>query len=339
MLEDAQLVLTAYCKRRDIDCPPGLSDLIAPLYLLSLPQYTLYNCFYKLCATCCPRLMVGAEPGSTISMSEEADAKAPLVRLLMQYHDPPLSSHLEQQVPDWFRPLHKGPRGSGGKETFIPVSWTASLFEGHTLTPAQLLPLWDQMLLPEQQDSDLRVFIALAVIIGARTRLLAATGASAAKVLREHLGEALQSPAMTAHFCTQAARLQRATPPSFRHRLRQVAAIVADPSLAEEEELPIAPEAELVSPRSSTSKFFSSLKAAAPSKAKAAASVGATAGGGASQPVVLMATARHRVQQQREAFCMPISPSDVLPHLCATNSAVKVSASDGSRCRSRNLVS
>ena len=318
MLEDMQLVLTAYCKRRDIDYPQGLSDLIAPLHLLSLPQYTLYNCFYKLCATYCPRLMHAREAGGdTVTMAEEAEAKAPLLRLLMQYHDPPLSSHLEQQTPDWFRPLHKGPRGDGAKGAFIPIAWTASLFEGHTLTPAQLLPLWDQLLLPEQHDSDLRVFIVLAVIVGARAGLLAAHGAAAAETLRDHLSEALQTPAMTAHFCTQAVRLQRSTPQSFRHRMRQVAAVIADPSLAEEEAAPIAPEAEVVAPKSSTSKFFASLKApkAGLGGAKAAAS--------AEQPVVLMATARHRVQAAQESFCMQISPNDVLPHLCATNSAVK----------------
>jgi hypothetical protein len=57
LVGEMELLLTTYCKRRSVRYPSRLCDLIAPFFLLDMPNHTLFNCFYVVCSTFLPRLV------------------------------------------------------------------------------------------------------------------------------------------------------------------------------------------------------------------------------------------------------------------------------------------
>ncbi|XP_054645247.1 TBC1 domain family member 23 isoform X1 [Dunckerocampus dactyliophorus] len=148
MVSDVEVVITFYCKSRNISFTSELSwpHLLKPLLGLRLPRSDLYNCFYAVMNKHIPRECV--PKGHPFH----------LYRLLLQYHEPELCSFLDTKkiTPDSYA-----------------INWLGSLFSSHC-TPEVTQALWDSYL--QQADPFLVFFLMLVILVNAKEAVLAREG-------------------------------------------------------------------------------------------------------------------------------------------------------------------
>ncbi|XP_061188960.1 TBC1 domain family member 23-like [Saccostrea echinata] len=145
VVSDLESIITFFSKSRNEKyiSDNGWLEVIQPLLALKLTRSQLYNCFYSIINKFIPRDCVkGGKPFH-------------LFRLLLQYHDPELSSFLDTKkiMPDlychsWFRSLFAAPCDL----QVIQVMWDVYFQNG---------------------DQFLTFFMALVILVNARDQILA----------------------------------------------------------------------------------------------------------------------------------------------------------------------
>ncbi|CAJ0571042.1 unnamed protein product, partial [Mesorhabditis spiculigera] len=141
------VILTLYCKKRnmDYDKDSGWTLVLEKLLKFDYPMEHLFNIFFGLTTKYMPR---ETKPGAQVF---------DLFRLLLQYHEPELSSHLES--------IKCSPH------TYTRT-WFASLY-ACAVDDKSCAVLWDLYI--ERGDPFLVFFLALAMTINAKEQLLAYT--------------------------------------------------------------------------------------------------------------------------------------------------------------------
>uniref|UniRef100_A0A7E4ZZ16 TBC1 domain family member 23 n=1 Tax=Panagrellus redivivus TaxID=6233 RepID=A0A7E4ZZ16_PANRE len=138
-------MLTLWCKKRKIDRVSNFSweNMMSVLIEMDFNHSTLFNVFYAITTKYIPREV------------EEGGKTYDLFRLIMQYHDPEICSHLDS--------LKVTPY------TFA-ASWFRSLFS-EDVSSELCIQLWDIYF--DRADPFLVFFIALCLVESARDQLLA----------------------------------------------------------------------------------------------------------------------------------------------------------------------
>ena len=91
-------ILVLYCVRREIEYHHVLCNILAPLLVSPhpMPRGLSYSCFYALCSGFIP--MINLHPHA---FSRAMNKISDWVRLLLVYHFPTLSLHLDRTLPGW----------------------------------------------------------------------------------------------------------------------------------------------------------------------------------------------------------------------------------------------
>lgn len=145
LVSDLETIITFYTKSRNLSYSSEYDWLgvIQPLLALKLSRAEIYNCFYAIVNKYIPReCFKNGKPFH-------------LFRLLLQYHDPELSSFLDTKriSPDAYA-----------------LPWLRSLFAS-TCTLPVIQCMWDVYFL--HGDQFLALFMALVILVNARDQLLA----------------------------------------------------------------------------------------------------------------------------------------------------------------------
>ncbi|KAB7496414.1 TBC1 domain family member 23, partial [Armadillidium nasatum] len=141
---DTESIFTYYCKSRHLKFDPskGWSDILIPLLAVKMPRDHIYICFEEILEKYIPR---ETEKGSPIFH---------LIRLLLLYHDPELTTFLDSKkiTPDLFCTL-----------------WIKSLFSS-VCTLNEIMPLWDIYF--QERDQFFIVFLVLVILMNARDQII-----------------------------------------------------------------------------------------------------------------------------------------------------------------------
>ncbi|KAK6173494.1 hypothetical protein SNE40_016935 [Patella caerulea] len=144
IVSDLESIITFYCKSRNIKYTSnnGWLDVLQPLLSQKLQKAELYNCFYAIVGKYIPRDCV--KNGKPFH----------LFRLLLQYHDPELSSFLDTKriTPDLY--AH---------------DWFLSLFAA-TCDLKVITIMWDVYF--QHSDPFLVFFMALVILVNSRDMIL-----------------------------------------------------------------------------------------------------------------------------------------------------------------------
>eukprot|EP01064_Diplonema_japonicum_P024403 TRINITY_DN3496_c0_g1_i1.p1 TRINITY_DN3496_c0_g1~~TRINITY_DN3496_c0_g1_i1.p1 ORF type:complete len:718 (+),score=121.92 TRINITY_DN3496_c0_g1_i1:23-2155(+) len=200
--KDVEDVLVDYCICRGTTYSIELTDLIGPL--ISLQGVTTVGCSGLLKAICsqyAPFLHypTSSPIGEAATEATQVDTYNLLIRLLLQYHDAVLCTHLDRNKCD----------------TGELVTWLNGIFVNQ-LGSESIHPLWDVFF--SDPDQLLSTFFGLAVLVGNRTELLEASGEQA---VTETLG-AISIPSgvdSINSLLQSAAEFRKATPPSACMRI------------------------------------------------------------------------------------------------------------------------
>ncbi|KAA0199528.1 hypothetical protein HAZT_HAZT007197 [Hyalella azteca] len=184
---DVESVVSHYCKSRHLQYASQRqwADLLTPLLAAKLSPDRLYVCFEEILEKYIPR---ESSPGSPIYH---------FLRLLLLYHDPQLSNHLDSLkiTPDQYA-----------------APWVRSLF-GSVCSLDTVMSLWDAYF--QERDPFFVAFLSLVILVNARDRVLSER--SSAAVIETII--ALPAPLSAADapdFCTLARYYAMRTPNTFR---------------------------------------------------------------------------------------------------------------------------
>lgn len=192
---DLELILTFYCKNRNLVYEPnnGWVELMLPLLSLKLIRSDTYNLFEAIRDTYIPK---GCSKNGTVFN---------VFRLLLLYHDPELCTILDTKriTPDCYA-----------------MGWFQTLFAS-TCTLPVVLSMWD--LYFQQSDPFLVFFLSLIVLINQRDQILAMK----ASTKEELIGFLVNMPCNieaddVLDFCSLAQYYSVKTPASFKRDLLQV---------------------------------------------------------------------------------------------------------------------
>lgn len=91
-------ILVLYCVRRTIPYKSLYCDLLAPMIVTSKPlsRTVASSCFYSLCSEFIPVVNLPA-----IQQDKVSEKLHSLLRLLLMYHSPKLTIHLDRVIPGW----------------------------------------------------------------------------------------------------------------------------------------------------------------------------------------------------------------------------------------------
>ncbi|KAK3107332.1 hypothetical protein FSP39_012034 [Pinctada imbricata] len=189
VVSDLESIITFYCKSRNetYATDNGWLEIIQPLLALKLSRAELYNCFYSIINKFIPReCSKGGQPFH-------------LFRLLLQYHDPELSSFLDTKkisadnyAQSWFRSLFAAP------------------------CDLQVIQnMWDVYF--QQGDQFLVFFMALVILVNARDQILSGEleGKQAIVEMLSTFPSGLEAEDIE-DFCSLAQYYATKTPQSFR---------------------------------------------------------------------------------------------------------------------------
>ncbi|KAF0736610.1 hypothetical protein Ae201684P_001627 [Aphanomyces euteiches] len=210
MTDGVEQVLRAFCAHHKLTYAAKLGTIYTPLLALSNADPLRSDIFGLLDAV---TLRLIPAVVAHIPHQIVADARRPLLKLLLLYHDPVIALHLDHTLPQW----------SEGTSGIVPDSWVSSLFEGsdHTDTmPLQALSnIWDCCIVNANSTypSIIGLFIVLHAILQSKKRLLSLTNATTLRtVMMQLLVETLsQSPQLM----EQVHELIEKTPFSFCTKL------------------------------------------------------------------------------------------------------------------------
>ncbi|PVD26951.1 hypothetical protein C0Q70_12099 [Pomacea canaliculata] len=189
IVSDLESIVTFYCKSKGqkYSSDNGWLDILQPLLAVKMSRSELYNCFYTLINKYIPREL-------------NKNGKAfHLFRLLLQYHDPELSSYLDTRriTPDtYLRP------------------WFSSLF-ARTCDLRVCLTMWDVLL--QHADTFLVFFLALVLLVNAKDTILEMKDQSKQAVIENIISfpQALNAEDIE-DFCSLAEHFCAKTPQSFK---------------------------------------------------------------------------------------------------------------------------
>ena len=187
------LLLDVYCRARGVEYKQGLNELLLPLLVLCEESQdatldTCYNLFYALNARFLPSIFSHSDFESLRCLFRA-------FRLLLLYFDPQLGTHVDR---------------SGILPELYATAWFITLFARDT--PLELLyAAWDFYLV--EDDPYLHYFLALALLMQERERLLQLDGGQLPVALRRlHLTNLLP-------LLSTARTLRQQTPPSLLNHL------------------------------------------------------------------------------------------------------------------------
>lgn len=195
-LEDAEAVLTFYCKSRAIRyCRNHFwTDLLFPaLHLPDLSRADLYNCFYSLVTRYIP---------------DKSPAPYHLFRLLVLYHDPELCSFLDS---------HKvSPHSYASK-------WFETMFASHCNRKSGVTQaLWDVYF--QHSDPFYMFYLALVILVNAKEQLMTNMTGKSIQEISNTLSEfpAALEPVDIEDFCQLAAYFGDRTPQTLKNEYRDI---------------------------------------------------------------------------------------------------------------------
>ena len=187
------LLLDVYCRSRGVEYKQGLNELLVPLLVLCEESQdatldTCYNLFYALIHRFLPSIFSHSD-------FESLRCTFRAFRLLLLYFDPQLGTHIDR---------------SGILPELYATAWFITLFARDC--PLELLwCVWDFYLV--EDDPYLHNFLALALLMQERERLLSLDGGQLPVALRRlHLSNLLP-------LLSTARTLRQQTPPSLLNHL------------------------------------------------------------------------------------------------------------------------
>ena len=187
------LLLDIYCRSRGVEYKQGLNELLLPLLVLCEESQdatldTCYNLFYALIHRFLPSIFSHSDFESLRCLFRA-------FRLLLLYFDPQLGTHVDR---------------SGILPELYATAWFITLFARDC--PLELLwCVWDFYLV--EDDPHLHYFVALALLMQERERLLSLDGGQLPVALRRlHLSNLLP-------LLSTARTLRQQTPPSLLNHL------------------------------------------------------------------------------------------------------------------------
>ncbi|KAF0697245.1 Aste57867_12073 [Aphanomyces stellatus] len=194
MSEHVEQLLRALCATHKLVYYPKLGSLYTPLLALSSGdplRPDIFGVMDAITTRLVPSLIAHV-PSQAV-----AEARRPLMKLLLLYHDPTVALHLDHTLPQW----------NDGTLGILPDSWMSSLFEGTDHTNTMPLPalsnIWDCCVVNASSTypSIIGVFIVLHAILQSKKRLLSLTNATTLRtVMMQLLVETLgQSPQLLQH--------------------------------------------------------------------------------------------------------------------------------------------
>ncbi|RQM30186.1 hypothetical protein B5M09_000314 [Aphanomyces astaci] len=189
MSDSVEHLLRALVARHKLPATPSikLGSLFTPLLALTSADPQRPDVFGVMDA-----VLARLVPSLHVSTAVVADARRPLVKLLVLYHDPTIALHLDHTLPHW----------SDSRSGILPDSWLASLFEGtdhtNTIPLPSLSNIWDCLIVNASATypSIVGVFVVLHAILQSKKRLLSLTNSTSLQsVMTQLLVETLsQSP-------------------------------------------------------------------------------------------------------------------------------------------------
>jgi len=148
---DMELILTHYCKRHNVNYKQGQNYILAPLFLLNLPDRdAIYRLYEALIARLLPTTFSDNEFGSLQCVFL-------LFKMCLQYHDPELYTYLIEE-------------NDLGPELFAS-SWFIALHANKCKLNV-LFYLWDCLILDCIHDENLNFWVSLALLVHHRSMLL-----------------------------------------------------------------------------------------------------------------------------------------------------------------------
>ncbi|KAK3888097.1 hypothetical protein Pcinc_007835 [Petrolisthes cinctipes] len=189
VVSEVESVFTHYCKSRHLryDTTRRWADIILPLLACRMPPDHLYLTFEQILEKFVPR-----ETGTGAPVYH-------LLRLLLLYHDPELSTFLDSHkiTPDTFA-----------------VSWVRSVFSSVVSLDA-VIALWDIYF--QERDPFFVLFLALVVLVNAREQILGLKAEERTAIINTLT---VTPAALTVHdaqdFCSLARYYMLRTPTTFR---------------------------------------------------------------------------------------------------------------------------
>eukprot|EP01063_Lacrimia_lanifica_P008889 TRINITY_DN1595_c4_g1_i1.p1 TRINITY_DN1595_c4_g1~~TRINITY_DN1595_c4_g1_i1.p1 ORF type:complete len:858 (+),score=323.79 TRINITY_DN1595_c4_g1_i1:73-2574(+) len=206
--DQVEEVLTKYCAQQGVTYRSEVSDLVSPF--LALPDITADACLAlltKVAELYAPFLHHSSE-GEKLADVSPTTVFDLLVRLLLQYHDPEICTHLDQ---------HKV---SPAQAVLL---WTRTLFVSQ-IGVESISRIWDVTLTSGARTYP--TFLALAAMVANRDVILQATGDSLQRALNELSIASDQAGLKALH--TLAAQVQQATPTDAVARLGYLLSLSAD---------------------------------------------------------------------------------------------------------------
>jgi len=221
--DHVEVMITFLCKERAITYLPGLAMAFMPLFLLGGVDPLRVDIFRIMESMI---LRVIPHVAKNIPLQIIADARRPLIKLLLLYHDPVIAIHLDHNFPVWVNMPEQDKECAHiiSKDSFGALydTWIASLFESEiwssTTTPSLI---WDCMLLISKYPSITMCFILIYSILKSKKRLLSLESATSLRsCMVQLLVESLTKPNVALIQGTQ--ELIETTPFSFCTKLCDV---------------------------------------------------------------------------------------------------------------------
>ncbi|MCL4125486.1 UNVERIFIED_CONTAM: hypothetical protein GTU68_054757 [Idotea baltica] len=186
---DTESIFTHYCKSRHLkfDQSKGWSDIITALLAVKMPRDHIYTCFEEILEKYIPR---------------ETEKGAPvyhLLRLLLLYHDPLLTTVLDSKkiTPELFS-----------------TTWMKSLFSS-VCTLDAISPLWDIYF--QERDPFFILFLSIVILINAREQIIGLKEDTREKIIETLVNiPAALSVEDVSDFCSLARYYAIKTPSTFK---------------------------------------------------------------------------------------------------------------------------
>jgi hypothetical protein len=182
LVDDLSDILALFCKRMNLqfhkESDLYLCNILLPLLSsspLPIPRSLASSCFYALCTSFLPvapyqQLTLSSAPLTyeAIKRNLITEKMTSWLRILLSYHFPSLSIHLDSIFPNWERVSHVSQSHVFGETLsmnpvdsqreigspqggLVPPAWIGGLFAGSFLSATSVLRLWDWCLLWDQK--------------------------------------------------------------------------------------------------------------------------------------------------------------------------------------------